>query len=262
MAIPYPHIDPVALQIGPLSIKWYGISYLAALLIGWYFIKRYNTSPQIAPPEKIDDAIFWIMLGVIAGGRLGFVVFYQPELLFSFGLFAIWQGGMSFHGGLIGVCVAAFMFCRQHNIKFLLLGDLLACVAPIGLFLGRIANFINGEVYGRPSDVPWAMVFPQGGPVARHPSQLYEAFLEGIVLFLMLYALRRFFHARQFPGMLTGFFLIGYGVFRSLAELFRQPDGTIDLFFTEITYGQTLSFPMIIVGIIIIIRAIKRSFAI
>jgi phosphatidylglycerol:prolipoprotein diacylglycerol transferase len=264
-ALPFPAIDPVAFEIGPLfgygplSIRWYALAYLTGFLLGWQVSMRLATKNTAPPtPQDYDDfTTVWAVLGVILGGRIGYVLFYQ----FSFYLeqpsqiLMLWRGGMSFHGGFLGVVVAAVLFARARGFSALAFGDLLACVAPIGLFFGRIANFINGELFGRVSDVSWAVVFPHGGPWPRHPSQLYEAVLEGLVLFAVMMILVRQPTIRSRPGMLTGAFLIGYGLLRSSAEFFREPDVQLGFLFGGATMGQLLSLPMIAVGIALILRA-------
>ena len=250
-AIPFPAIDPVLISIGPLAIRWYSLAYIAGILLGWrYIVSLTRQKPGMIDEPAIDDLIVWLVLGIILGGRLGYVLFYKPGYYLANPIEAlyVWQGGMSFHGGAIGVILALAIFIRKRGIAFLPLADLVACAAPIGLFFGRFANFINGELFGRPSDVAWAMVFPRGGPDARHPSQLYEAFLEGLVLFFILAALWRFTGLRDRPGALGGAFLLGYGVFRMFVELFREPDAHLGLLIAGATMGQLLSLPLIIVG--------------
>ncbi len=230
-ALVYPHFDPIALQLGPFAIRWYALAYIAGLVLGWRLTRRLaQQRPRVATPEQVDDFLTWATLGVVLGGRLGYVLFYQPALYFSHPaqIFQVWHGGMSFHGGAIGVAVAIVWFCRQNQIRPLAFADRIAVCVPIGLGLGRIANFINGELWGRPAADWWpgAMIFPQAGPpfVPRYPSELYEAFLEGVVLFAVLLLLARGERFRAHSGFLTGAFLVGYGVCRIIAECFRQPD--------------------------------------
>ena len=208
-------------------------------------------------PKKFEDLLVYVTAGIILGGRLGYVFFYSPSFFFQnpMEIFMIWRGGMSFHGGFLGVIVAAFVFASRNNIHTLYLADILACVAPIGLFFGRIANFINSELYGRVTDAPWGIIFPNGGSLPRHPSQLYEAFLEGLVLFIVLITANYMTKARFFPGTLLGLFLLGYGIFRSFVELFREPDSHIGFIFNNITMGQILSVPMIFIGILFLYMA-------
>ena len=260
--IPYPSIDPVLIQVGPLVIRWYALAYIGGLLLGWWYMRALATqSPVAAKRDEVDDFLVWATLGVVFGGRLGYVLFYNlgfyldnPSLIF-----AVWRGGMSFHGGLLGVMAAAALFARRRGIRLLPFADLIACIAPIGLFLGRIANFINGELYGRISEAPWAMVFPRGGPSPRHPSQLYEAGMEGAVLFVVLFFLRRREAVRRRAGLLTGVFLAGYGIARTIAELFRQPDVHLGFLSGGTTMGQWLSAPMVAAGSYLMVRARREG---
>jgi phosphatidylglycerol:prolipoprotein diacylglycerol transferase len=260
--LPYPQIDPVLIEIGPLAIRWYALAYLAGLLGGWRYLHWLNRRPpQVLTAPQIDDLLLWITLGVVLGGRVGYVLFYNAAYYLEHPLqaLAIWHGGMSFHGGLIGVVLVIVAYAWRRRVALLALADLLACATPIGLFFGRLANFINGELYGRPTDVPWAMVFPGGGPQPRHPSQLYEAFLEGLVLFAVLFALARYTAARRRPGLLTGVFLAGYAVFRALVELVRQPDVQVGLLTGGSTMGQWLSLPLLLAGLWLIWQARRRQ---
>ncbi len=256
-ALAFPVIDPVAIEIGPLAIRWYALAYITGILLGWWHMRKIAAQPPaIMTREQVDDLVVWATLGIIVGGRLGYVLFYKPLYFLQNPeqILAVWQGGMSFHGGALGVLVALLIFVRRRKLPALQVADRVSCAAPIGLFLGRIANFINGELFGRPSDVPWAMVFPAGGPVPRHPSQLYEAGLEGIVLFLVLFALRRAGWLER-PGRLFGAFLAGYGIARIVGEFFRQPDAFIGFLWGGVTYGQLLSIPMALAGLYFILRA-------
>jgi phosphatidylglycerol---prolipoprotein diacylglyceryl transferase len=264
-AIAYPAIDPVLVQIGPIAIRWYALAYLAGLLLGWLYARWLaRHSPRLVAPAAIDDFLTWATLGVVLGGRLGYILFYKPLYYLDHPLAALqlWHGGMSFHGGLLGVVVAGVTFCARRRIRTLAFADLIFCAAPIGLFLGRIANFINGELVGRPSDVPWAMVFPGYGPQPRHPSQLYEAGLEGLALFVILFLLWRVPAIRGRPGLLTGAFLIGYGVFRSFVELLREPDAHLGFIAEGLTMGQLLSLPMALIGVWFVLRAARRDRAV
>ena len=270
LTIAYPSIDPVLIAIGPVVIRWYALAYVAGLLGGWWIMARMAERPP-APGRKpvltralVDDFLIWATLGVILGGRMGYVIFYQGDYFIDNPLrvFAIWRGGMSFHGGLAGVVLATILFARKRSIPILAIGDLACLVAPIGLFLGRIANFINAELYGRPSDVPWAMVFPTDRlQQPRHPSQLYEAALEGLLLFAILLALVKFAHARGRPGLISGTFMVGYGIFRSFAETFREPDIQIGFLAGGTTMGQWLSVPVFIAGLWLVVRALSRNTA-
>ena len=257
-AIPFPAIDPVLISIGPLAIRWYSLAYIAGILIGWRYILGLAAvrKQDGIDAAAIDDLIVWLVLGVILGGRLGYVLFYKADYYASNPLeaFYVWQGGMSFHGGAIGVILAMALFSRKRGIAFLPLADMVVCAVPIGLFFGRIANFINGELFGRPTDVPWAVVFPRGGPDPRHPSQLYESLLEGLVLFLILAALWRFTRLSDRPGALGGVFLMGYGAFRFFVEFFRQPDDHLGYLIAGATMGQLLSLPLIVAGLWLVAR--------
>ncbi|MCB9946583.1 MAG: prolipoprotein diacylglyceryl transferase [Rhodospirillaceae bacterium] len=253
LAIPFPVIDPVAISIGPVDIRWYALAYLVGFILGWRYCIRVARRSTLRPTgEEMDEFLTWAVIAVIVGGRLGFVLFYQPSYYLSHPLqiLQVWEGGMSFHGGLIGVALAEILFAWRRKLHVLSLADVVAAAVPIGLFFGRIANFINGELWGRPSDLPWAMVFshPQAGDLPRHPSQLYEAFFEGLVLFLVLYPMVRSPALRRRPGIVAGTFLIGYGIFRFLAEFVRQPDAGLETLPLGMTMGQWLSMPMMLVG--------------
>lgn len=256
-ALTFPNIDPIAISLGPLAIRWYSLAYIGGLLLAWWYCRWLTTRPpREVSAEAFDDFLLWATLGIILGGRLGYVLFYKPGFYLANPqeILMVWQGGMSFHGGLLGVAVAEIVFARRRGIALLALTDIVAVAAPIGLFLGRIANFVNGELFGRPSEVPWAMVFPHGGPLARHPSQLYEAALEGLVLFLVLYVLVRLGGLER-RGMLTGVFLIGYALARMLVELFREPDAYLGFLAGGVTMGQVLSLPLLLAGLGLVIWA-------
>lgn len=260
-AIAYPHIDPVLLEIGPVVIRWYALAYLFGLILGWQYARWLAKHPPNRVAQiDVDDFLVWATAGVILGGRIGYVLFYRADYYFAnpLAIAEVWRGGMSFHGGMLGVVVAGVLFCRNRRIPVLAFADLMFCAAPIGLFLGRLANFVNAELVGRPSDVPWAMAFPGYGPEPRHPSQLYEAALEGLVLFVILHILWRVEAVRRHAGILSGAFLIGYGVFRSTAELFRQPDANLGFLYAGATMGQLLSIPMIAAGLGLVVYAAKR----
>ena len=261
LTIAFPAIDPVAIEIGPLAIRWYALAYIIGIVLGWWLARRLAAlPPQAATREQLDDAVTWITLGVIIGGRLGYVLAYRPGyyLTAPWEALYVWQGGMAFHGGILGVVVATLWFCRRQRLDALLLGDRIAAVAPIGLFFGRIANFVNGELWGRVTDVPWAMVFPHAGPEPRHPSQLYQAFMEGICLFVVMQALVRFPAVRARPGILCGVFLMGYGTARIIGEFFRQPDAHLGFLVAGVTMGQLLSLPMLAIGAWLVLRARRR----
>jgi phosphatidylglycerol:prolipoprotein diacylglycerol transferase len=249
----FPIIDPIIFSIGPVALRWYGMMYLVGFL-GAMFIanKAADKSGGEWTREQVSDLLFYGFLGVILGGRIGYVLFYQFDYFLAepLYLFKIWAGGMSFHGGLLGVIAAVYLFARKTNKAFLTVGDFVAPLVPIGLGMGRLGNFINAELWGRQTDVPWAMVFPTDPlQLPRHPSQLYEFFLEGVVLFAILYVITR---KPRSLGLASGVFLIGYGVFRTIIEFFREPDAHLGLYFSFITKGQILSVPMILGGILII----------
>lgn len=253
--IAYPHIDPVLLQIGPLAIRWYGAMYSLSFLLGWPLLlaRGARWRPDLSK-ETLSDFMVWILLGVVLGGRFGYILFYQFDYYAAnpFAVFRVWEGGMAFHGGLLGVAFAVCYFARRHRVGCLELADLLAPIVPLGLFFGRIGNFINGELWGRATDVPWAMVFPTAGPQLRHPSQLYEAGLEGCVLFAVLWWLGR----KQYgPGLLFGVFLLLYGTFRTFLEFFREPDSNLGLLALGLSMGQWLSVPMVVAGVTLIVHS-------
>jgi len=273
MPLSFPILDPVAFSIGPFAIRWYALAYVAGLLGGWFYAKRLAARTELwvplrqPKPTEIDDLIVWVALGVVLGGRMGYVMFYNLGAYLQNPLeaFAVWRGGMSFHGGFLGAVLALVLFARSRGLNALALLDMAAVVTPIGLFFGRIANFINGELWGRPApDFPYAVVFPHAGPEPRHPSQLYEAFGEGLVLFVvMAIAARRFGFKR--PGLLGGIFVLGYAVARIVCEFFREPDAQLGFLFGSsvqglgggITMGMLLSVPMAIVGVIFIVVALR-----
>ena len=246
----YPDIDPVAIAIGPVAIRWYGIAYIVGIGIGWWLGRRRAARDRWRgwTPQHVDDLVFFLALGAVLGGRVGYVLFYDFARFVSDspGRRPDLGGGMSFHGGLLGVIAAAGWFARRHGLGFFAVADFLAPLVPPGLGAGRIGNFVNGELWGKPAEVPWAMVFPGAGPEARHPSQLYEAALEGLVLFVALW----WFSRRPRPRMaVSGLFLLGYGAGRSLVELAREPDAHIGyLAFGWVTTGQLLSVPMVLAG--------------
>ena len=252
-------IDPVALQIGPFAIRWYALAYIAGIVLGWRIARRLvEARPRAGTAEQMDDYVTWVTLGIILGGRLGYVLFYRPGYYLFHPLEAlmVWQGGMSFHGGALGVIIATLIFARRNKLNPLLFGDRAAAVVPIGLFFGRVANFINGELWGRPSDVPWAIVFPTDpSQLARHPSQLYQAGLEGLALCLLMWVLARREGVRARPGLLTGALIAGYGVARLLGEFFREPDAHLGYLLGGVTMGQLLSLPMVAVGAWLILRS-------
>ena len=261
LALAFPSIDPVLIQIGPFAIRWYALAYIIGLVAGWRYVRRLVQRPgwQLTPLD-VDDLLLYVTLGVVLGGRLGYVLFYRPGYYLSQPLeaLAVWQGGMSFHGGVVGVIAAMWLFARLRKRSFLEVGDAVVCAVPIGLFLGRIANFINGELFGRVTDVPWGMVFPHGGPEPRHPSQLYEAGLEGVVLFVVLAVFAWRLRDPATAGRLSGIFLIGYALARSFAELFREPDAHLGFLWGGVTMGQLLSLPMLAVGLALVAWSYAR----
>ena len=268
LAIPYPQIDPVALQIGPIAVRWYGLAYAAGLILGWIYIKRLVANAQLwrdnrpaMTADDVDELLLWVAAGVVVGGRLGHVLFYEPSYYFENPLqvFAIWRGGMAFHGGLLGSGLAMFLFARRKGLVALSVMDVVAAAVPIGLFFGRMANFVNGEIVGTPTDMPWGMVFPGWGDEPRHPAMLYEAALEGIVLFLILRFVTHRWMALKQPGLTTGIFLVGYALFRIFCELFKIIE--YRQFSTEypITKGMVYSIPMLILGIWFIMLARSKS---
>ncbi len=276
LALPFPNLDPVALQIGPFAIKWYGLAYLAGLLLGWLYIRRLLSQPKLwandtppFPPSKVDDLLLYITVGVVAGGRLGFVFFYEPAYYLAHpqDIIAVWKGGMAFHGAFVGCVLAIWIFGRRNGINPWSTGDLVTASVPIGLFFGRIANFINGELYGRPTTMPWGMVFPEARihypqiePTPRHPSQLYEAALEGLVLFIILRILTHHFGALKRPGLVSGVFIAGYAIGRSIAEeFFRQPHFGHAFNVGPLTVGTVYSIPMLIAGLVLIYFARTRD---
>ncbi len=265
MALTYPHIDPIAISLGPVHIRWYALAYLAGILLGWAYARYIaaKDAPKRPNLEDIDDFIPFAVMGVILGGRLGYVLFYQPAYFLShpMEIFQLWNGGMSFHGGASGVIIALITYALVKKFSMFRLGDLMALCCTIGLFFGRIANFVNGELYGRVTDAPWGMVFPGGGDLPRHPSQLYEAALEGVLLFTILSILAHREWVRNRPGIIGGAFLVGYGLCRMFVEFFREPDEYLGFIIGQATMGQLLCIPMIVIGIIFITMALRKGHA-
>ena len=267
LAIPFPVVDPVLVQLGPFAVRWYALAYIAGLVLGWWaaarLVSRDALWPANRPPvtrAQLDDFLLWATLGIVLGGRLGYVLFYNLGYYIEnpADALAVWHGGMSFHGGLLGMVAAIVLFARRNGVPILQLADAIAVVVPIGLFFGRIANFINAELWGRVTDVPWGVVFPNGGPEPRHPSQLYEAALEGVVLFLVLQVLVARGGLKR-PGLVTGAFLIGYGLARMLVETVRVPDEQVGYLFGPLTMGMLLSLPMVLVGLVFVVLARRRA---
>lgn len=257
MSLTYPQIDPIAVHIGPLQIHWYALSYIAGFLLGWawaaFLTKKYpaGTRPNA---DDIGDFLSWVILGILLGGRLGYVVFYNlPYYMENLAeIPQVWDGGMSFHGGVIGVVTTLLIYAKIKKINVFRLADMASCAAPIGFFLGRIANFVNGELFGRVTDAPWGMVFPRGGDQPRHPSQLYEAALEGVLLFIILAVLVQFKSVRERPGLLSVVFLVGYATFRFIVEFAREPDAQLGFIVADLSMGQLLSSLMVIGGLVLL----------
>lgn len=267
--MPFPDIDPIAFSLGPLAIHWYGLAYVVGIMLGWSYARRIAGNDSLWPGNaspitktQLDDFVVWAALGIVLGGRIGYILFYDMPAVIESPIRAIqiWNGGMSFHGGITGTTLAMILFARKNNIPIWSLFDIVAGVVPIGLFFGRIANFINGELWGRLADVPWAVVFPTGGPFARHPSQLYEAGLEGIVLLSVLAVLIYGFRALKSPGIISGVFVCGYALSRIFVEFFREPDAQLGYLLGTgwLTMGMVLSFPMILLGLWAILRARRQ----
>ncbi|GBQ26203.1 prolipoprotein diacylglyceryl transferase [Acetobacter estunensis NRIC 0472] len=260
----FPQFDPVLIHFGPLAIRWYALAYIAGIVLGIQLLKTLVTwAPRAATREMADDFLVWVTLGVVLGGRTGYVLFYQPEFFLTHPLhiFEVWQGGMSFHGGALGVILALFLFTQRFGLNFLAFSDRVTVCVPIGLGFGRLANFINGELWGRYADpsLPWAMIFPGTDGIPRHPSQIYEALTEGLLLFLVLFTAARRKSLREHPGFLAGLFLAGYGCARIFCECFREPDAFLGYFPFGVTMGQILSIPMILAGIGLMTWAMKHK---
>ena len=266
LVLQFPNVDPVLVSIGPFAIRWYALAYIVGILLGWLYARALIRAESLwagpAPltPIDFDDFILWVTLGIILGGRAGYVLFYNPAHFAAHPaeIVQLWKGGMSFHGGFVGCVLAVVLFARWRRIPILSLGDITCAVAPIGLLLGRLANFINGELWGRPTDVAWAMVFPGGGPLPRHPSQLYEAGLEGLLLLGVLWLAIRAGALRR-PGLIIGAFALGYSVARIVCEFFREPDPQLGYLWGELTMGMLLSVPLLLTGIAFIVAACVRA---
>lgn len=264
-ALPFPNIDPVIVQIGPVAIHWYGVGYIVGILFGWWYSKRLVANGRLWPsgqapmqPEHIDDFLVWAAVGVVVGGRVGYVLFYDLARFMAHpgDIVAVWQGGMSFHGGFLGVIIAMILFSWKRRIPVWSLFDVISAGVPVGLGLVRICNFINSELWGKLTPVPWAVEFPNGGPFPRHPTQIYEALLEGLVLFFLLRFFTHRMHKLGSPGFVSGAFVAGYGVARIFVELFREPDAQIGyLLGGWLTMGMVLSTPMVLVGLWAVLTA-------
>ena len=265
MALQFPDIDPVAFSMGPLQIHWYALAYVVGFIAAWRLairITKLDKNPDPRPNENdIDDYLSWAILGVLLGGRLGYVLFYNLPAYLDAPAEAlkVWHGGMSFHGGVIGVVTSLVLFTQIKKVPFWRLADIAAAVTPIGFFLGRLANFVNGELYGRVTDVAWGVVFPRGGEDPRHPSQLYEAATEGVLLFILLFALIHIKSVRERTGMVSGAFMLGYGLFRFGCEFFREPDVQLGFILDQVTMGQILCVPMMVAGIVFMVMAGRTS---
>jgi phosphatidylglycerol---prolipoprotein diacylglyceryl transferase len=270
LTIAFPVFDPVAFAVGPFVVRWYALAYIGGIVLGWIYARALIKNEKLwrgSSPitlAQMDDFVLWVTIGIIVGGRTGYVLFYNPLFFLQHPaeIFELWKGGMSFHGGFLGCVIAVMAFARLNNTSILSLGDITTAVGPIGLFLGRIANFINSELWGRPADpdLPWAMIFPNGGPIPRHPSQLYEAALEGVVLFTILAVMIRM-GALKRPGLILGSFISIYGIARIVGEFFREPDPQLGFLWGGLTMGMLLSVPMIIAGALIIVAAWRRKAA-
>ena len=262
MFIDFPSISPVALAIGPFALRWYALAYLVGILSAWFLTKRnidkYNIDIK---SSQLDDLVFYTTLGIILGGRLGYVFFYGKDYFWHnpIEIFAVWHGGMSFHGGIAGVILALYYFAKKEKFPFFKITDLVALYVPIGIFLGRIANFINGELWGRITTVPWAVKFPAGGYMPRHPSQIYEALSEGVLMFIILNYLWRKEFVRQHYGIISSVFLIIYTLSRLCMEFFREPDEQIGFIFAQTTLGQLLSIPFLLVGLFVLNKSVKSK---
>ena len=257
----FPGFDPVAFSVGPLVVRWYALAYIAGILIAWrYVLSLTRRPPALVSPTQVEDMVTWGTLGVILGGRLGQVLLWDPDYYFAhpIDILKVWEGGMAFHGGLLGVILAMFIYARREGISFFALADPIAAATPVGLGLGRLANFVNGELWGRATDVPWAVVFPHVDQLPRHPSQLYEALGEGLILFVILFLLARRESIRRRLGLLSGVFLIGYALARMAVENFREPE-TLTASLGPTTWGQWLSLPMLAYGLYLVWRAMRRA---
>ncbi|WP_321333101.1 prolipoprotein diacylglyceryl transferase [Breoghania sp.] len=267
LALPFPPIDPVLIELGPFALRWYALAYIVGILLAWRYMMRLVRQEQLwkgthhPSVADIDDFVLWATFGIVLGGRLGYVLVYNLPYFMDHPveILHVWQGGMSFHGGFLGTVVAMILFARLRGIPLLTLFDLAGTAAPIGLFFGRLANFANSELWGRVTDVPWGVIFPNAGPLPRHPSQLYEAALEGVLLFVVMRLLSHRFGLLQRPGFIAGAFSAGYGVTRTVGEYFRMPDEQIGFLSFGTTMGMQLSLPMILAGLALMIWAARRT---
>ncbi len=258
----FPNINPIAIDLGVVKISWYAISYICGILLSWFLILKIIKFKNIKISNKnVSDLISNCIVGIILGGRLGYVIFYNPEYYFNniLEIFKIWNGGMSFHGGFIGVIIAVIYSSKSSKVPLMVFSDLISIVSPIGIFFGRIANFVNGELYGKVTNHKFGMIFPKGGNLPRHPSQLYEALFEGLILFIILLLLMNVTNFFNKKGLMTGFFILLYGIFRFFVEFFREPDIHIGYLYLDFSMGQLLSLPMIIIGLFFIIIFYKKN---
>ncbi|MBR2033280.1 MAG: prolipoprotein diacylglyceryl transferase [Alphaproteobacteria bacterium] len=261
IGLAFPEVSPVIFSVGPLAIRWYSMAYLLGIVIGWWLINRNVKVNNLGLSKpNVEDFVFYLIVGIILGGRLGYAVFYGGAEMWlkPWRLFELWKGGMSFHGGMVGVIVATYLFSKKIKYSFLGLTDLVVLYAPIGIFLGRIANFINDELWGRVTDVAWAVRFPSGGYLPRHPSQLYEACLEGLLMFVILNCLWMLPKLRERKGVVSAMFVVLYGCFRIIVEQFREPDAQLGFFFGGVTMGQMLSLPLVLVGAIVLCKSFRK----
>ena len=264
--IPFPHVDPVLIEIGPVAVRWYALAYMVGFLAGWLYARMLAGSPRLwggtspLTPGALDDFVLLCIPAIVLGGRIGYVLFYNLPYFIAnpWEIVEPWTGGMSFHGAFLGAMAAEYAFARWRKIPFFCITDIVCAVAPLGLMLGRLANFINGELWGRPTDVPWAMIFPDGGPSPRHPSQLYEATLEGLVLFAVMALLIRGGALKQ-RGTITGVFTVGYALARIFCEFFREPDVQLGFLWGGLTMGMLLSIPLLLAGLTVLIIARKAK---
>lgn len=267
MAFNFPDINPVAVDLGPVQIHWYALAYVVGFMTAWWLARRICKWDELQNPghrpntSDIDDYLTWAILGVLLGGRIGYVLFYNLPTYSDNPLeaFKIWHGGMSFHGGVIGVVISLILYSKIKKVPFWRLSDIAAAVTPIGFFLGRLANFVNGELYGRVTDVSWGVIFPRGGDEPRHPSQIYESLTEGVLLFIILFVLIRIPKVRERTGTVSGVFMIGYGLFRFGCEFFREPDIQLGFILNQVTMGQILCIPMILSGCVFYLMAGRRK---
>ena len=259
--LPFPEVSPIMFYIGPLAIRWYSMAYLVGIVVGWWFVlKKVQTYKLSLTKEQIEDFVFYITIGIIVGGRFGYALFYGGAEMWlkPWRLLEIWKGGMSFHGGVLGVVISVWLFAKKSRYNFFGLTDLIVLCAPIGIFLGRMANFINDELWGRVTDVAWAVRFPAGGYLPRHPSQIYEGLFEGVIMFVVLNMLWQKTAIREKQGVVSGLFVLMYGLFRIFLEQYREPDIQLGYFFGILTMGQLLSVPLVVLGLSVVVWKYKK----